>query len=329
MHKVEISPRTIIFTVAFLLFLYVMWIIHDLLYSLFIGFILMSALRPIVIAIKRRGIPHTLSVLIAYISFLLFFIFLFSIVVPNIIAETVNLVSSLPIIITNVYPEASQWLQIDSLLQYLPDVTTSIVSLAGSIFTNFIFVVTTLFFGFYLLQDDTIIERFFRRLFNEKRAVELTTTIQKAEKRMSGWFWGELLLMTVVGWLTYIGLVLIGIRNAVPLAVLAGLLEVVPNVGPIMSSIPAFIIGLSVSPITGVSALALFFIVQQLENNLIVPMIMKRAVGINPIVSLVVLIAGGRLGGVIGILVAIPMFVFFETIIRDLVKDDWLADILR
>ena len=255
--------------------------------------------------------------------------YLFGIIIPPIILETANLIRNLPYMLHSVSPELQGWVQIDSLTQYVPNVTNQIFSLAGNIFSNIIFVLSTLFFGYYLLLEEQLIKRFFLHLFEEPKAEWYIMVLEKAERRMSNWFWGELMLMTVVGWLTFIGLSLLQIRYAVPLAVLAGLLEMVPNLGPMISSVPAFIIGLSASPVTGFSALVLYFVVQQLENNLIVPVIMKRAVGINPIVTLMALIIGGQLGGVLGIIVAVPIYVFVETVIKELLKKHQVSEIMR
>ena len=135
--------------------------------------------------------------------------------------------------------------------------------------------------------------------------------------------------MTVVGTLTYVGLLLVGVRYALPLAVLAGLLEVVPNIGPVISAIPAIIIGFSQNYFTGFSATALYIIVQQLENNLIVPIIMKKAVGLNPILTLIALLLGGRIGGILGVLLAIPILLFVETILHEYVPHARTANQLK
>jgi len=104
------------------------------------------------------------------------------------------------------------------------------------------------------------------------------------------------------------------------LAILAGLLEVVPNFGPILSAVPALILGLSQSYFMAVPVIALYFIVQQLENNIIVPLVMKRAVGLHPIITLVALIVGGKVGGVLGVLLAIPTTLFIETLVVELMQ---------
>jgi len=115
--------------------------------------------------------------------------------------------------------------------------------------------------------------------------------------------------------MTYIGLNIIGMKYALALAVLAGLLEVIPSLGPIASSVPAILIGLSYSPVMGLYSTILYLIVQQLENNLVVPVVMKKATGLHPIITLIAMVIGGKLAGIMGVLLAVPSTIFIETIL--------------
>lgn len=319
LYKVEISARTIIFTIGFILLLYFLWLIKDLIFSLFIAFILMSALRPPVNWLEKHKVPRTVAAVMVYLIFILFFIFLISLIIPPIISEITILISSLPAILQRLDPTIYESLNFDSITQYIPTVTSNIFGVLGGFASNTFFVISTLFFGFYFLLQENILKAVLSKFFDEEKTLELRATVERAEKRMSAWFWGELTLMTVVGLLTFIGLNLIGMKYALALAVLAGLLEVVPNIGPIISAIPAVLIALAYSPFLGGATLALYVIVQQLENNLIVPVIMKNAVGLNPIVTLIALVIGGRIGGTIGVLLAIPAYLFIEVILTDFV----------
>lgn len=328
--KVEISTRTIIFAVATVLILYIIWLIQDLLYSLFIAFILMSALRPIVVGLKRRKIPHTIAVTVVYITFILFIIVLFGIIIPPLTVETVSLIKNLPLIISGLGPDAQRWIQEYSVTQYIPTITNNIFSLAGSIFSNILFVISTLFFGFYFLIEEDILKRFFAKFFENGDEHITGRVVVRAEQRMSAWFWGQIALMIIIGLMTFISLNLIGLgRYSFPLAVLAGLLEAIPNIGPLISAVPALILGLATSPAIGILVVASYFIIQQLENNMIVPLVMKKTVGINPIITLIVLIIGGRLGGFLGIVLSVPMYVFIETAVIEFLKDHKPSDILR
>lgn len=314
MRKIEISPKTIIFSVFFILGLYFLWEIKDLLFSLLIAFILMSALRPGVRMLERKQIPRKLAVVIVYLAFIFGLIYLMWLVVPPILTEITALLRNLPYIIRDIVPPmVGSFIQIDSIMQYIPNVTSQAFEILGSVLSNIIFLLSTLFFGFYFLMEENIIRKSFMRIVSEDKAREVSEVFEKAERRMSAWFWGEFSLMVIVGLFTFVGLNLIGVRYSLALAVLAGLLEVVPNFGPTLSAVPAVLIGLSMSSITGIATLALYFIVQQLENAFIVPWVMKRAVGLDPIITLAALIMGGKIGGILGVLLAIPLLLFIGT----------------
>ncbi|PJE62305.1 hypothetical protein COU87_00045 [Candidatus Roizmanbacteria bacterium CG10_big_fil_rev_8_21_14_0_10_39_12] len=314
---INITPRSIALFTIIPLALYFFWFVRDILFSLLIAFILMSALRPWVTYLTGKKVPRGISVVLVYLSFILFFISIISIIIPPIIIETSNLIRSLPLIFQQVFPHFEETMNFNDLTRYVPDVTNNIFGFISSVFSNTLFVVTTMFFALYFLLEENLVDRFLHHYFGRKIADKLSETLTLAERRMSSWFWGEIVLMTVVGTFSYIGLVIIGVKYALPLAVLAGLLEVVPNIGPVISAVPAIIIGFSQNYFAGFSTMVLYVIVQQLENTLIVPMVMKRAVGLNPVFTLVALLLGGRVGGILGVLLSIPILLFTETILRE------------
>ncbi|OGK13021.1 hypothetical protein A3A93_03770 [Candidatus Roizmanbacteria bacterium RIFCSPLOWO2_01_FULL_38_12] len=324
--SISISFKSIAFFTLIPLTIYLLWFVRDLIFSLLIAFILMSALRPGVVYLTNKKIPHPLSVIIIYLLFIFVFVMIILLIVPPIVVETANLFRILPLILEESLPYLSKYLDLRDLGALVPNATNNIFGFISAIFSNTLFIITTLFFGLYFLLEENLLDKFLKHYFDIKTAQKVGSIISKAEKRMSSWFWGELTLMTVVGLFTFIGLNLIGIRYALPLAVFAGLLEVVPNIGPVISSIPAIIIGFSSSYFSGFSAMALYIIVQQFENSLIVPIIMKRAVGLNPILTLIALILGGRIGGILGILLAIPIFLFVETIVHEFLHSTNIAE---
>lgn len=312
-QKIEVSSRTIIFTIFFLILLKVLWISRDLILSLFIAFILMSALKPFVSGLTRAKIPRALAVFLIYIIFLTVFFSAVFLIVPPLFKEATLLLKNLPLIFQTISVDTTLFGNLDSFFQFLPNATNQFFNLIKNLFSNALFFISTIFFGFYFLLEENLIKRFLMRFFEEGQAQQVAAVFDKVEKRMNAWFWGELTLMTVVGAMTFIGLNLIGMNYVLPLSVLAGLLEVVPNIGPTVSAVPAVIIGFSHSYFLGFTNLALYFIIQQLENNLIVPLVMKKVVGLNPIITLIALIVGGKLAGVMGVLLAVPTTLFLET----------------
>jgi len=138
------------------------------------------------------------------------------------------------------------------------------------------------------------------------------------EHHLGGWIRAQLILMSLIGVLVYLGLTILGIEFALPLAILAGLLEIIPNFGPTMAAVPAILMGFAISPLTGIAVGALYFLIQQLENSLIVPQVMKRTVGFNPVVTIIALMIGFKLGGAFGAVLAIPFGLMIKAIIFEL-----------
>jgi len=319
-EKIEISAKTIVFTVLFLLSLQLVWLLRDLIFSLFIAFIIMGALKPFVNFLSVKKVPKFISVFLVYIVFVGVFLELLNIIFPPLINESAALIKNFPKIMESLSLKRFQFIDLNPVIQFLPNITGQFFDLAKGVFSNTVLVITTLFFGFYFLLEHELVKKTIIGFFDKKKAERVDFIITKVEKQMSHWFWGELTLMVVVGVLTFIGLNLIGIRYALPLAVLAGLLEAVPNIGPVISAIPMVLIGFSQNNFSGFAALALAFIVQQAENNLIVPLVMKKVVGVNPIITLIALIVGGRLAGIVGVFLAIPVTLFVGTILGEIAQ---------
>src|SRR5690606_36239417 len=131
--------------------------------------------------------------------------------------------------------------------------------------------------------------------------------IQKIEQTVGSYLLGQGMLCLIIGALAFVAYLLIGLPHALLLAVFAGLLEAVPIVGPFLGAVPAFIIGLSISPVTGLWVVVASLVIQQLENSLLVPRVMDRTIGIRPLVSLLALVAFGSLYGILGALIALPL----------------------
>lgn len=319
-QKIEISSKTIVFTVFFLVFLKILWQIRDLIFAIFIAFILMSALKPGVRFLEKRKIPRPIGVLTVFLMtvFLIFFtgFFLF----PPLIKESLVFFKNLPLLLNSLFPNLSFSLKTEAITQFLPDLTQNFVKIVSGIFSNFVFSISTIVFTFYFLIEEKIFEKFLKRFLEENQAEEIVAIFEKVEQRMGSWLWGELILMGVIGLMSYAGLSLLQVKYAFPLAVIAGVLEVVPIIGPTISTIPAFFVAVSTSWFLGLSVIALYFLIQQLENNLIVPLVMKKTTGLNPIITLIALTIGGKLGGFLGILLSVPLALFVETVLIELVK---------
>jgi len=126
---------------------------------------------------------------------------------------------------------------------------------------------------------------------------------------------GELILTTTVGTVTGIGLYLVGMPYAAFFGVLAGILEAVPNVGPITTSVVVISIGLIINPILGLKAGVITIGVQLLEGAFLAPVVMGRAVGLNPVTVIFAIFVGAKSAGILGAIVAIPLAVLIKIVL--------------
>lgn len=317
-YKFEISSRTILFTIGLLLLLKLLVEVKELIFALFIAFIVMSALNPMVSWLEQKRIPRTLSALVMFIGLFTIIGYLFAAIIPPVVSETGLLFKNLPAILRELNPEIPKYFDISLLSRYAPNITSNAFGFIRNVFSNVVFVISTVFFSFFFLIETHSVKKFVMRLFDDKDAARIIVAIEKAEKRMRTWFWGQLTLMLIIGIFTFIGLTILNVRYALSLALFAGLLEIVPVLGPTISAVPAVLVTLSDSYFAALTVVALYVVIQQLENQVFVPLVMRKVVGLNPIVTLAALIVGGKIAGFFGVLLAIPATLFLETVFLEI-----------
>lgn len=316
-RKIDISHKTIIFIALFVLGLWITYLILDLLLLIFVAVILTSALNPLVEFFQKLKIPKILAIIFTYLIMIAVVGAILAGLVPPLIEQSGNLIAALP-------PGVAQMFQLDridiSTIQTdLTNVTGNVYGVAVAIFNNLITIILLLVLTFYLLLERDDLKSRGSSIFigNEIRVKNL---IAKVEEKLGAWFIGQMFLSVIIGVITYIGLLVLNIPYALPLALLAGVMEVVPVIGPIIAAIPAVIIAFTVAPILAAGVAGMYFVIQQLENHLIVPQVMKRAVGLNPLVVILAIAIGGRLLGIGGALLAVPIVVVLQILFQDILK---------
>ncbi len=318
--KVEISQKTILFILALIVGYWLINQAKDVFLGLFVALILVGALNPTVEKLEKWKIPRWLAISFLYFSLIIIFVLVVSGLIPPFLQQTIALFRSLPIIsrqIDFLGLDLSKILT-DHVNQELVAIPSGAIKLTISILSNIVSVLGVLVISFYLLLEHKNIDRYLFYFFGQEDGAISKRIIMKLEKRLGSWIRVQLLLMTVIGTLSYIGFRLLSLEFALPLAILAGLLEVVPNIGPILAAIPAILFGLSNSPLTGLVVAAWCFLIQQLENNLIVPKLMKRVTGVNPVITLLALAIGLKIAGVVGMVLAIPTYLTIEVLAKEL-----------
>lgn len=316
-RKIEISHKTIIFTVLFLVSLWFLYFIRDIIFLFFISLLLMAIINPFVTKLSRFKIPRGVSILVAYILSIGIFVFLIYSLFPVVIDQTTKLISLFPSFIENIglVPVLGDSL-ISQIASHVGNFSESLVKFTFSAFSNVLSLITVLVMTFYLLLGREKIEQGVDGAFGKEIKRKVKLFLDLWERELGGWIKGQLLLMLFVGVLTFIALIALRIPFALPLALLAGLFEIIPIIGPLFSAIPAVIIGFNISPLFGFLIIALYFLVQQIENHLLVPKIMEKSTGINPVLVILSLSIGSKVAGFLGVLLAIPVFLTLKIALR-------------
>lgn len=314
--RIEISYRTIVFTVIFLLSLWFLYTIRAVLLALFVAIILMSALNPLISYLEKKRIPRGLASIVLLVLLLLTISGIIASIVPALVDQTRSLVTQIPPIIERLgIPSIDQRVISDQ----LGSIPGNVAKILITTFSNLISVLTLLVVTYYLLAERANLHRYLIIFFGnqevEKKAEEF---VDKLEHQIGGWLRGELSLMFIIGIMTYVGLRLLNINYALPLAIIAGLLEIIPNIGPTVAMIPAVLIAISTSPVIALATVALYFLIQQFENNIIVPKVMQKAVGVKPLITIVALMIGLKIAGVLGAILAVPTYVVLRIVAEEI-----------
>lgn len=322
-RKVDISHKTILFITGFLALLWALLQIREVIIVLFVAIIFMSALAPLVDRLTKHKVPKALAIAFIYLLVIGLIGVLLSFVIRPLVEQTTYLAQNLP----KTLGKLSILGPIDQNLvqDQVNNISKNAVTFTLAIFNNFIAFISVAVLTFYLLLErdrlDQLIEQFF--IGNEVKARRITRQI---EYKLGAWLRGQIALSLLIGSSVYVALFLLNIPYALPLSIIAGLMEVVPVIGPIISAIPAILIALTISPFLALIVAGTFFVVQQLESHVVIPQVMKKAIGLNPLVVILAVSIGGKLLGISGALLAVPITVVVQIISEGVLKDEKLLD---
>ncbi|MFH1289696.1 MAG: AI-2E family transporter [Patescibacteria group bacterium] len=321
LKKVEVSHRTIVFTVVFLSSLWFLYEIRQIVVGLFVSIVLMSAINPLLDKMEKVKIPRALGIIFVYIFIIGLLGLVVAGIIPPLVEQTSRLISGLPDFIKKIeiLGDVDKKI-IENQLGQLSSLPGDFLKFGVAIFSNFIAIFAFLIITFYMLLERKNLNRYLYTFFGERGEEKAERIIAKMEEKLGGWVRAEILLMLIIGVSSYIGLRVIGLEYALPLAILAGLLELIPNIGPVVAAIPAVLIGFSISPLTALVVAVFYFLIQQIENSLIVPQIMSKRVGVNPLITIISLAIGFKIGGVLGAILAVPVVLLIEIIFNEVLS---------
>lgn len=322
--KFDVSFSAVFKVIAALLFVYLIYLIRDVIALLFITVIIVAAISPS-IDYLTKWLNRTLAASIIFVIFLLLCSGIVYAIVPPLVEQSTQFARNIPIYIHNLTPyyrSAQNYLpslqdSFDKISSSLTAASSNIFAATTGVFGGIVSFIMVIVISFYLLLDEQGLKKAFFSVIPLDKKEDVVEISKKIASKVGDWLRGQLLLGLVVGLVDLIGLFIIGVPYALTLALISGLLEFIPVVGPLIAGIIAAIIGLTVSPLTALFVIILYVVVQQLENHILVPQIMKKAVGLSPVVIIIAIFVGAKLMGATGALLAIPVAAVISVIALD------------
>ncbi len=303
---------------------WVLFLARDVVAALFLAIVISTAFDPIVSYLESKKIPRVIGTLAIYLVAIFIIGLIIYAFVPIALSEFSNLIKYTSKIFGTT-PETFQ-LQgfvatLNSDLQKLTDLlfsgSVSLVDIATKFLGGVISAVSVLAISFYLTLGRGGVGKFFLAILPSVYETKVIHLYARVERKISRWLTGQLFLSLVVGVAIFLGLWILGVKYSFLLGLLGGLLELVPYVGPILTGSLAVLVGLDQSVSMGLYVLILFIVILQLENHLLVPLVNRYTTALNPAVILTALLIGGKVFGIIGIILAVPISVLFQEILED------------
>ena len=331
---VDISTGIIFRTILILLGVWFLYLIRDIVAILFVSIIITAAIEPAVNWMNGKKIPRSLAVSIIYV---LLFGILGTIVyflIPPFVSQFKDFSNSFPFYVeklSSIFKGLESYVQshqvifssqnfFQNISNNLTQSSLSIFSTTIGVFSGFISIIVIMSLTFYMSVKKDGLRGFITSITPEKYQSYAVSAGEKIKVKIGRWMQGQLFLMFVIFALDFLALYFLKVPYALVLAILGGLLEIIPYIGPIVAAVPAVILGFLISPFTGIMVAVSYVVIQQIEGHVIVPQVMKKAVGLNPIVVILVLLVGAKIGGVLGAILSVPIATAASVFIDDLVE---------
>jgi len=331
--------RKIVVTVLIILFFaFVYFIRHVFIYLTFSALLAYLVARPVDFFQARLRMPRTASVLLSLFILLIFLVAMGFIVIPPIVEEFNMLIRNMPDVLSKLETYLNEkivqfgtgervftvksWLDniFDTLQENLPEIAGSVVNTGMGVVST----VTGALFGsvivpimsYYLVKDSAKFRRSFEMIIPARHRPVFSNAIERINTSLGGYIRGQLTLCLIVGIFSTLGLLILGVKYAFVLGLLAGLTELIPMVGPILGAIPAVIIAFSMDPVLALKVIILYILIQAAENYFLVPRVMGSSMNMHPITVVIAMMIGARVMGIVGMFLALPVAAVVKIIIQ-------------
>lgn len=337
--------RLLLWAAMFLLVGGVIWAARAVLLPYILGLVLAYIVLPFVnwldghmpARLDTWGMARPLAIILTYLLLLIVVAGIVAFFVPVIVEQVQVLIDNWPGLVSRVqdygtrgwgwYTEhiPADWRTtietnlknlIDDALKGLQDGLVATVTTVSSTMSFFLGLVVIPFWLFYILQDEKQVKEGVLGIFPQQLRDDVRCLARLIDDVLSAYIRGQLLLVLFIGGMATIAMLIIGVPFALVLGLVAGIFEVLPYVGPILGAIPAVLVALLADPVSAIWVAVSFFLIQQVENLVLVPRISGESVKLHPALVMVALVIGNELAGLLGMLVAVPV----TAVIRDVFK---------
>jgi predicted PurR-regulated permease PerM len=333
-RNIVISTWTILKVLGILFGLFLLYLVRDILALLFAALFLAALMHPAARFLATKKIPKGITVLGFYIVLFGSAVLAFGLLVPPFLTQSAHLMDGVGRSWQVLADSANSLKEfsatyglndniqagVQSLQGQVTNAATGLFSTLTGIFGGIVGLLVVLVLAYYMVVQDESAKSAFYQIVPKEYQELASTILLRVEEKIGRWLLGQLALGLIVGVLYYIGLRIIGVESALVLAVFGGFTEFIPYLGPILGAIPVFLLALSQSPLIAAFSLIVIIVIQQVENNILVPKIMERAVGLNPLVSIIALLIGAKLFGLVGVILAIPVATATAVILSELYR---------
>lgn len=327
---ITITPGTVVATVLVLLGFWLTWYLRDILLIVLTAVVFASAIEPATIRMIRWGFPRVLAVVVLYLLIFTALLAAFYLFVPTLASETKELAAQLPEylnslemspsdLLLSVQGEVSLVDQLAQLQEVLKASKSSVIGTATAIFGGLMQFILILVLSFYFAVQERGLDDFLRMITPVRKQEYILDLWKRAQRKIGRWLQGQLFLSLIVGVLVFIGLLVMGMPYALLLAIAAAILELIPVFGSILAAIPAVAVAFIVFG-TGkaLAVIVLYIVINQLQGNIIYPLVVQKVLGVSPLVVILAIIVGFQLAGFLGVLIAVPIAAAVQEYINDL-----------
>lgn len=338
-QEFSISTGTIFRVFLIAIFFLLLFVLKDIILVILTAIVIASAVEPGAKWFAKRNIPRVPAVLFIYVATTLLIVTAFYFLIIPLFSESLQFLRSLPeysealtaaeesgtTVSEGIFGGISESLSLPALVSRLSgtlsELSSGFLSTIDVFFGGALSFLLIIVLSFYLAVQEDGVGAFLRIVTPIKREKYIVDLWQRSREKIGRWMQGQLLLAVIVAVLVFLGLTILQVPNALLLAALAGLFEIIPIFGPILAAIPAIFIGFLDGGLSlALLIIGLYIIIQQFESQLIYPLVVKKVVGVPPIISILALVIGAKLAGFLGIILSVPIATVLIELLNDVEK---------